>query len=431
MMVTQSFIICPMEHHLTFLLKGLAVGMVALFATVAIVHASTTIGVHITTDGTLQAGTITDGTLTITGGAVTAGTWSGTAIAITNGGTGVTSKSAAFDALSPMTTAGDLIYGDTAGTGTRLAPGTSTQVLHGGTIPSWAALSLTTDVTGTLPVTSGGTGLSALTSGDLLYASAADTLSPLPKGTALQVLRMNAGATAPEWADATGGYTVPSNIFQVGSDRTYITIQSAIDAASTGDVVEIFSGTYTGQVILKNGLYFYVWPNVLITSTAATGTITNNNVSGVKTYWSGTTPHVQNTGAGYAIYLYDPDYDTVNSSIMYGFHVVFRALVSQDGTNDPVVNRIFEQTIQGVTYSFSRPEVGQYYLQEDSGHGGFYTQYGDDTCKVTPTAIGRLLITCRYAYLYAFNAGTNAYADVGGQAVVYEYSTTPQANLPD
>jgi hypothetical protein len=36
--------------------------------------------------------------------------------------------------------------------------------------------------------------------GDLLYASGANALARLAKGTALQVLQMNSGATAPEWA---------------------------------------------------------------------------------------------------------------------------------------------------------------------------------------------------------------------------------------
>ena len=38
------------------------------------------------------------------------------------------------------------------------------------------------------------------TAGDILYASANNTPARLAKGSALQVLQMNAGATAPEWA---------------------------------------------------------------------------------------------------------------------------------------------------------------------------------------------------------------------------------------
>lgn len=43
----------------------------------------------------------------------------------------------------------------------------------------------------------------SLAAGDILYATGADTLVRLPKGTAGQQLRMNSGATAPEWG--TGG----------------------------------------------------------------------------------------------------------------------------------------------------------------------------------------------------------------------------------
>lgn len=66
--------------------------------------------------------------------------FSGTALPIANGGTAATTKTAAFDSLSPMTTGGDIIYGGASGTGTRLANGTSGQVLtsNGGTsAPSW------------------------------------------------------------------------------------------------------------------------------------------------------------------------------------------------------------------------------------------------------------------------------------------------------
>jgi hypothetical protein len=43
------------------------------------------------------------------------------------------------------------------------------------------------------------------TAGDTLYATAADTLARLAIGTAGQVLQVNSGATAPEWATPAGG----------------------------------------------------------------------------------------------------------------------------------------------------------------------------------------------------------------------------------
>jgi len=73
-------------------------------------------------------------------GTIATGTWNGTTIAIANGGTGQTTKATAFDALSPMTTSGDIIYGGDSGTGTLLAKGTDGQVLTlAGGLPTWTS----------------------------------------------------------------------------------------------------------------------------------------------------------------------------------------------------------------------------------------------------------------------------------------------------
>lgn len=62
------------------------------------------------------------------------------ALPIGNGGTGQITKTPAFDALQPMTTAGDLILGGASGTGTRLAIGGNNTILtSNGTTASWAA----------------------------------------------------------------------------------------------------------------------------------------------------------------------------------------------------------------------------------------------------------------------------------------------------
>jgi len=79
-------------------------------------------------------------------------------VAPAHGGTGQTGTTAAFNALSPMTTAGDIIYGEFAGSGTRLTKGTSGQVLTmnaGATAPGWSASAsgTVTSVSGTTPIT--------------------------------------------------------------------------------------------------------------------------------------------------------------------------------------------------------------------------------------------------------------------------------------
>jgi hypothetical protein len=100
----------------------------------------------------MAANTVLELTVILTSG-TTAASWStayytnngsviGT-VPIASGGTGQTSATTAFNALSPMTTGGDLIYGGASGAGTRLANGSSGQVLlsAGGTsAPTWSTL---------------------------------------------------------------------------------------------------------------------------------------------------------------------------------------------------------------------------------------------------------------------------------------------------
>jgi len=59
----------------------------------------------------------------------------------------------------------------------------------------------------TVGVDYGGTGISSFSSGDIMYASGATTISKLSKGTGGQFMKMNSGATAPEWSNELDGGT--------------------------------------------------------------------------------------------------------------------------------------------------------------------------------------------------------------------------------
>lgn len=86
---------------------------------------------------------------------------------IANGGTGQVTASAAFNALSPITSTGDLIVGNGASSATRLSIGTTGYVLtSNGTTAIWSPASAASNVTiGTTAINSG-------TSGRILYDNA-------------------------------------------------------------------------------------------------------------------------------------------------------------------------------------------------------------------------------------------------------------------
>jgi hypothetical protein len=78
--------------------------------------------------------------------------------------------------------------------------------------------------------------------GDLIYATANDTPARLAIGTAGQVLKVNSGATAPEWGAAGGA-----------SGLTLVKQQTIGSAVSSVTVTGAFSATYDNYLIQVNG----------------------------------------------------------------------------------------------------------------------------------------------------------------------------------
>jgi hypothetical protein len=88
----------------------------------------------------LQSNGSTVVAVTASGVTITGTLSSTTALPIASGGTGATTAIAAFDALNPMTTTGDIIYESTPSVAARLPIGTTGQILTvAGGLPSWAA----------------------------------------------------------------------------------------------------------------------------------------------------------------------------------------------------------------------------------------------------------------------------------------------------
>jgi len=159
--------------------------------------------------------------IAINGNQITSGT-----VAIANGGTGQTTASTAFNALSPITTTGDLIIGTGVNTASRLAIGANGYLLTSdGTTASWVAAPATGVTTfsggttgltpatatsgaitlaGTLAIANGGTNSTATaTAGGSAYGTGT-AYAFTAAGTAGQVLT-STGASAPVWSGISGG----------------------------------------------------------------------------------------------------------------------------------------------------------------------------------------------------------------------------------
>lgn len=146
-------------------------------------------------------------------------------------------------------TTGQLGYYAASGTTlSGVGPGTTTTLLHGNAAgaPSYAAASLTADVTGTLPAANGGTGIASYAVGDLLYASGATALSKLADVATTNVLLSGGVATAPSWGKVANAALSNSAITLCGTSTS---LGGSLTASACMDSV----GATQGQILYRNG----------------------------------------------------------------------------------------------------------------------------------------------------------------------------------
>ena len=153
-----------------------------------------------------------------------------------------------------MTTAGDIIYASGANTPARLAKDTnSTRVLtNTGTsnVPAWAQVTLTSGVTGTLPVGNGGSGATTLTDGGILLGSgtaAVTAMSVLADGEIV----VGDGSTDPVALAAFSSSTGTLKVASGGTGASSLTDKAVLISQDSGtDTVGSVALTSSGQIII-------------------------------------------------------------------------------------------------------------------------------------------------------------------------------------
>jgi hypothetical protein len=158
-----------------------------------------TVGVTAMTWNSVVSGTITSGVTSITFGST--GLTPSTA---TSGAVSVSGTLAAANGGTGQTSyaVGDLLYASAATTISKLSDVATGNVLISGGVgvaPSYGKVGLTTHVSGTLPVANGGTGLTSATTGDLLYASGSNTWASLADVATGNALISGGVGVAPSW----------------------------------------------------------------------------------------------------------------------------------------------------------------------------------------------------------------------------------------
>mgnify|MGYP003132793627 CR=1 FL=1 len=148
---------------------------------------------------------------------------------------------------------GDGTWASPSGSGTvtsvALSGGTTGLSSSGGPITAAGTLTLG----GTLAETHGGTGQTTYTTGDILYASGANTLAKLGVGTTGQVLKVSGGI--PSWQTDTGGtvtsvgltYSAPGGSAVAGAQAftvsaSPVTTSGSITLASQGNAAQYITG---------------------------------------------------------------------------------------------------------------------------------------------------------------------------------------------
>jgi hypothetical protein len=234
-------------------------------------------------------------------------------LAIGSGGTGQTTASAAFNALSPVTTTGDLIIGNGTNSATRLAIGANTYVLtSNGTTASWTAPSSFTFPTAGIVYSTGSAWATSYTTsgtGTVVALATGATLSSPVISTIV-----NTGTlTLPTSTDTlVGRATTDTLTNKTLTNPTVTNYTETLYTANTSTAITVDLANGTVQKLTLTGNATITMPTasagksfVIILAQDATGSRT---VTWSTVVWpSGTAPTITSTASKKDIYSFFAD----------------------------------------------------------------------------------------------------------------------------
>jgi hypothetical protein len=197
---------------------------------------------------------------------------------------------------------GDIVYANTNTTFAKLSSAGAGNVLLSGNTnnaPSYGKVGLTTHVSGTLPVASGGTGATTLTG----YVKGTGTTAMTAAAT---VPAADISGTLPVVNGGTGAVTLTGYV--KGSGTSVLTASSSIPASDITGTISVLSGGTGATAVTGSGLNVLSTSPTLVTPTLGTptsGTLTNctglpltTGVAGILPAGSGGTGTNSATGSG-------------------------------------------------------------------------------------------------------------------------------------